>query len=156
MAKPYLYIYNVKIKWLLSHLLVYSSLLPSSIFSNGNILKNTTSKVSVVGIDSINFRENWLIFLGIWGEAELILRIWGAKENIFREKRYFLSGSWGDQCIIFRDQGSTDPLGASHTGIQYDIERRCISIKPVSYRTRLGTRFQYGILGYTRVDWYRY
>ena len=29
----------------------------------------------------IHFRENWLIFLGIWGEAELILRIWGAREN---------------------------------------------------------------------------
>ena len=33
----------------------------------------------------ILFRENWLIFLGIWGEAELVLRIWGAKENTFRE-----------------------------------------------------------------------
>jgi hypothetical protein len=30
------------------------------------------------------------------------------------------------------------------------------SLKPVSYRTRLSTRFQYGILGYTRVDWYEY
>ena len=56
----------------------------------------------------LHFRENWPIFFGIWGEAELILRIWGAKENIFRELRYFLSGSLGDQCIIFRDQGSTD------------------------------------------------
>ena len=55
------------------------------------------------------FRENWLIFLRIWGEAELILRIWGAKENTFRELRNFLLGIWGDQCIIFRDQGSTDP-----------------------------------------------
>ena len=27
-------------------------------------------------------RENLLIFLGNWGEAELILWIWGAKENI--------------------------------------------------------------------------
>ena len=63
-------------------------------------------------IDSINFRENCLIFLGNWGEAELILGTWGAKENIFRELRYFLSGSWGDQCIIFRDPGSTDPPGA--------------------------------------------
>ena len=62
-------------------------------------------------IDSINFRENWLIFLGIWGEAEVILGIWGAKEKSFRELRYFLSGSLGDQCIIFRDQGSTDPPG---------------------------------------------
>ena len=29
-------------------------------------------------------------------------------------------------------------------------------IKPVSHRTRLGTRFHYGILCYTRVDWYEY
>ena len=37
----------------------------------------------------MHFRENWLIFLGIWGKAELILRIWGAKENTFRELRNF-------------------------------------------------------------------
>ena len=61
----------------------------------------------------IPFREKWLIFLGIWGETELNLRIWGAKENTFSELRNFLSGIWGDQCIIFRDQGNTDPLGAS-------------------------------------------
>ena len=24
---------------------------------------------------------------------------------------FFLSGIWGDQCIIVRDQGSTDPPG---------------------------------------------
>ena len=58
----------------------------------------------------IQFRENWLIFWGIWEEAELILRIWGAKESIFRELRNFLSGTWGDQCINFREQGSTDPF----------------------------------------------
>ena len=57
----------------------------------------------------MHFRENWLIFLGIWGEAELFLGIWGAKANNFREKRKFFSGIWGDQCIIFRDLGSTDP-----------------------------------------------
>ena len=51
--------------------------------------------------------------LGDFGEAESILRIWGAKKNTFTELRNFLSGIWGDQCIIFRDQGSTDPLGAS-------------------------------------------
>ena len=62
----------------------------------------------------MHFRENWLIFLGIWGEDEFILGIWGAKENIFRELRYFFIGIWGDQCIIFRDLGSTDPpWGAS-------------------------------------------
>ena len=37
----------------------------------------------------MHFRENWLIFLGIWGEAELILRIWGAKKNTFRDLRNF-------------------------------------------------------------------
>ena len=58
-----------------------------------------------------HFRENCHIFLGIWGEAELILRILGAKENAFRELRNFFKGFGGDQCIIFRDQGSTDPPG---------------------------------------------
>ena len=58
--------------------------------------------------EKIHFRENWLIFLEIWREAEIILRIRRAKENTFRELRNFLSGILGDQCIIFRDQGSTD------------------------------------------------
>ena len=49
--------------------------------------------------------------MGILGEAELFLRIWGAKANNFREKRKLFSGSWGDQCIIFRDLGSTYPPG---------------------------------------------
>ena len=57
----------------------------------------------------IYFSENWLIFLRIWGEAELILRIWGAKEKYFQGA---VSVIWGDQCIIFRDQGSTNPPGS--------------------------------------------
>ena len=52
----------------------------------------------------IHFRENQPIVWGIWGEAELILRIWGAKETTFRELRNFYH-----QCIIFRDQWSTTP-----------------------------------------------
>ena len=58
---------------------------------------------------SIHFRENWLIFLGIWGEAELFLGIWGVKANTFRETRTLSAGRRGDQCIILRDQESTDP-----------------------------------------------
>ena len=47
--------------------------------------------------------------LYFWGEAELILGIERAKANTFRETRTLFAGRWGDQCIIFRDQGSTDP-----------------------------------------------
>ena len=43
----------------------------------------------------LHFRENWLIFLGIWGEAELILRIWGAKEKYFQ----------GTEVLSFRESG---------------------------------------------------
>ena len=59
--------------------------------------------------------ENWLIFWGRWGEAELFLGILGANANTFRGTRTLFSGRRGDQRIIFRDQGSTDPLGASIT-----------------------------------------
>ena len=44
---------------------------------------------------TLYFRKNWLIFLGIWGEAELILRIWGAKEKYFQ----------GAEVLSFRDLG---------------------------------------------------
>ena len=47
--------------------------------------------------------------MGIRGEAELFLGIWGAKANTFRETRKLFSGRRGDECIIFRDQGNTDP-----------------------------------------------
>ena len=30
----------------------------------------------------MHFRENWLIFLGIWGEAEVILKNLGSKGKI--------------------------------------------------------------------------
>ena len=52
-----------------------------------------------------------LIFLGIWGEDELFLGIWGAKANTFRETIKLFAGRRGDECIIFRDQGSTIPPG---------------------------------------------
>ena len=44
---------------------------------------------------TLHFRENWLTFLGIWGEAELILRIWEAKEKYFQEA----------EVLSFRDLG---------------------------------------------------
>ena len=53
----------------------------------------------------IHFRENSLIFLRIWGEAEF-LRIWGAKEKYFRELRNFFSGIQGRLMHYF--QGSRE------------------------------------------------
>ena len=43
--------------------------------------------------------RSWSFFMG-FGEQ---------RQNTFREPRQLFSGIWGDQCIIFRDQGSTDP-----------------------------------------------
>ena len=54
----------------------------------------------------IQFRVNWLIFLGIWGEAELILGICGARQNTFREMKKFFQG-FGEINALF--YGSTDP-----------------------------------------------
>ena len=52
---------------------------------------------------------------GDFGRSWINFKIWGAKENTFRELRNFLSGIWEDRCIIFRDQGSTDPPGSLMT-----------------------------------------
>ena len=49
------------------------------------------------------FAENWLIFCFL-GEAELILRLWGTKAKYSQG-----SENWVEQCIIVREQGSTDP-----------------------------------------------
>ena len=57
----------------------------------------------------IHLGENWLIFWGIWGEAVLFLGLGEQGKNTFRELRNFSFRNLGDQCIIFRDQGSTDP-----------------------------------------------
>ena len=59
---------------------------------------------------NIHFRESWLKFLGIWGEAELILRVWGAKEKYFqgaeefsfRDFFFFFWGGGGGLMHYFR------------------------------------------------------
>ena len=58
----------------------------------------------------IDFRENWLIFLGIWGEAELILRIWGAKEKYFQgAEEFFFQGFWEMNPILSGIKGAQMP-----------------------------------------------
>ena len=59
------------------------------------------------------------IDLYFWGFTEKLvffLGILGAKAKYFREPRKLFSGIWRDQCIIFRDQGSTDSPGGLISG----------------------------------------
>ena len=57
----------------------------------------------------MQFRENWLIFLGIWGKADLILMIWGAKEKYFQGAEEF----WEISALFSVHYWNIDPLGAS-------------------------------------------
>ena len=59
--------------------------------------------------DWINFKENWLIFLGTWGEAELILGIWGAKEKYFQGAEVLSFREFGRSMHYF--QGSREQGG---------------------------------------------
>ena len=53
---------------------------------------------------------------GDLGRSWSFFRDLGSKgQIIFREQRQLFSGIWGDQCIIFRDQGSTDPPGGPYS-----------------------------------------
>ena len=81
----------------------------SSIFSNANIKKIQHQRYRLSVIDSINFRENWLIFLGVWGEAEVILGIWGAKEKKFQGAK----GVCEINALFSGIKGAQTPLGAS-------------------------------------------
>ena len=47
---------------------------------------------------------------GDLGRCWSIFRDLGSKDKILLGRQLF-SGIWGDQCIVFRDQGSTDPPG---------------------------------------------
>ena len=53
---------------------------------------------------------------GNLGRSWIILGIWGAKAKYFQGAEEIFSGVWGEQCIISRKQGNTDPLGASSVG----------------------------------------
>ena len=51
---------------------------------------------------TLHFRENWLtLSWGIWGEAELILRIWGAKEKYFQGAEVFFFQGFGEINALF-------------------------------------------------------
>ena len=61
----------------------------------------------------IHFRENWLIFWGIWGEAELISRILEAKEKYFQGAEEFSFRDLGRSMHYFQRSWEHRPLGAT-------------------------------------------
>ena len=70
----------------------------------------------------IHFRENWLIFEGIWGEAELILRIWGAKEEYFQGAEEFSFRNSGKSMHYFQRSRGHRPPGGGLTMARPSIE----------------------------------
>ena len=58
---------------------------------------------------NIDFMENWLIFLGIWGEAKLILRTWGAKEKYFQGAEEFSFRNLGRSMHYFQESREHRP-----------------------------------------------
>ena len=66
--------------------------------------------------------ENWPIFLGIRGEAELILRIWGAKEKYFQGAEVLSSRDFGRSMHYF--QGSREHRPHWGPQIIYDISQQ--------------------------------
>ena len=67
-----------------------------------------------------------LIFGDLGRSRTFFFGIWGAKANTFRESRTLFAGRLGDQCIIFRDQGSTDPP-PPHGGLHNEFRTDCNS-----------------------------
>ena len=58
-----------------------------------------------------HFRENWLIFLGFWGDSKLILRFWGAKEEYFQGAEEFSFRDFGISMHYFRRSSQHRPPG---------------------------------------------
>ena len=73
---------------------------------------------------NIHFRENWLIFLGIWGETELILGIFRAKAKYFQGAEEIILMDLGRSMHYF--QGAREPrpsLGTSSVNSLYKAFR---------------------------------
>ena len=88
------------IKWTLRHGLLFSF----TVFKYVNL---------IIGKKKINFRENWLIFWGIWGEDELILGIWGATAKYFQGAEEVFIRDSGRSSIFRGNKGAKTPLWAS-------------------------------------------
>ena len=59
-----------------------------------------------------HFRENWLIFWGIWGEVDLFLGIWGAKAKYFSGAKENYFQGFGEINALFAGiKGAQTPWG---------------------------------------------
>ena len=54
--------------------------------------------------------EKWLIFWGIWGEAELIFRVWGANEKYFQGAEVLSLKDLGRLMYYFQRSKEHSPL----------------------------------------------
>ena len=102
----------------------------------------------------MHLRGNWLIFLGILGKAELILRFWGAKErelrNFGRSVHYF-QGSREHRPpggLNSNQPPSVAPRsGATRELVALRLERVCsVLFTPIHLQIRIpvSIRSQYG------------
>ena len=75
-----------------------------------------------------HFRENWLLYLGIWGEAGLFLGIWRAKAKYFREPRKLFQGFWDINALFSGIKGAQTPLGphSRHLSKSFNIDQQCL------------------------------
>ena len=86
--------------------------------------------------EKIPFRENWLKFLGIWREAELILRSWGAKEKYFQGAEEFSFRDLGRSMHYFQGSKVHRPYPPPGGASTYESQIWCVDtmgIQSVSY-----------------------
>ena len=62
------------------------------------------------------------------------------RQNIFREPKQLFSGIWAGQCIIFREQGSTDPPGGPLYSRAKNATKEICQVKHVVHKHELHER----------------
>ena len=83
----------------------------------------------------VHFMDNWVIFLGIWGEAELLLWICGARQNTFRELRIFF-GDLGRSMHYFKESREHRPPWGPHKCWYFNISLSMINTASESLKAR--------------------
>ena len=91
-------------------------------------------------VRKIHFRENWLIFWWIWGEAEIILRILGANEKYFQGGEEFSFRDLGRSMHYFqRSREHRPPCGAHYSAHADIIVHTCGLSRFIDYNQMLSS-----------------